>query len=112
MTLTEDDLNIFEKIIEKRIGLEMEDIKKMIRHLHNHIENIKNRQDRTDNRICNLGNVLENAFESALDFNFDQRLVDKVLNPDIDWDSEDDYYSPVDDVDRINWENFLKKKKE
>lgn len=111
MGLVEDNLHIIDKIIEERIRQDMEDIKKMIRHLHSHIENIKIKQDRTDSRICNLENVLEHAFEKALDFDFDRKLVDLVLNPDIDWNSEDEYYSPIDETDRIDWEKYLEKKK-
>ena len=89
----------------QELDKKLENIMGMLRHIHNNVENLQNKQDRTDNRICNFENVLENALR--LDFEFDKQLVDLVLNPEIDYSSEDSAYSPIDDVDAEDWNKHV-----
>jgi len=89
----------------RELDKKLEDIMGMLRHIHNHVENLQNKQDRTDSRICNFESVIEHALK--LDFEFDEKLVDLVLNPEIDYSSEDSAYSPIDDVDAENWNKHI-----
>lgn len=108
--LSESDLKSIKEIVDsqsnmvlQQVVLQSEEIKKMLRHNHNHIERVLRKIDRLETRMTN-------GF-LALMSQYDDKIVDSVLNPDIDWDDEDEQYSPIDETDRIDWEKYLEKEK-
>lgn len=91
------------KSINEMVMQQSEEIKKMLRHNHNHIERILIKIDRLETRITNGFLVLMSEYND--------KVIDSVLNPDIDWRGEEEQYSPIDEIDRVDWGNYLEKKK-
>lgn len=85
----------------------VEEIKEMLRHIHNDLANVRRQQEITERK-------LEGFFYAFADyFHVDSMEIDKVINLDSDFYSElNESYSPVDKVDKQRWEEYLMKKKE
>lgn len=108
--LSEDDLKNIKEIVDSQFNTvlqqmtqQSEEIKEMLRHNHNHIERLLIKIDRLETRMTN-------GF-LALISQYDNKIIDSVLNPDIDWNAEDEQYSSIDEVDRIDWQKYLEREK-
>jgi hypothetical protein len=69
-----------------------------IRHIHDHLEYILIKIERFDTRLRHLADVL--LTEQDKDW-------DKVMNPDIDYESEEKQYTSIDDIDKQEHEKRL-----
>lgn len=85
---------------------ETEDIKSMLRHLHNDIELLRREQVMNYNMISGLACLLADGLCTKED------LADVVMNPDIRELKLDELYSPIDSVDKEDWKEHLRKEKE
>ena len=85
---------------------ELNELKRMVRHIHNDVEII-----RIESYInINKFNALVYALGDRL--KLDERTIEGILHTDPDVRIEADrIYSPIDDEDKIEWLEYLKEKK-
>jgi hypothetical protein len=89
--------------------VDLEELKKMIRHLHHDVETIKRNQTIIQTRLINIANLIQIGTEDAIS----NVELDKAINLDPDeYSSADELYSAIDDVDKIAWEQYVRAKKE
>lgn len=86
---------------------EVEEIKRMMRVLHNDIANVRREQEIGERRIFEL------TYMIAEYFHIPGEDVEKVINLDPQhYEGLDDLYSPIDEVDKNLWEEHLRKERE
>lgn len=96
-----------EKIDIEAILKELEEIKRMLRHIHN------------DTEIIRIESYIQNDKFTALVFalgdklGLDKKAIEQAIHSDPDVRVEAERaYSPIDDLDRIEWEEYIKQKRE
>jgi len=69
-----------------------------IRHIHEHLEYILIKIERLDTRLRHLADVLLPECDKEWDY---------VINPDIEYESEEKQYTPIDEIDKKEHEKRL-----
>lgn len=98
MDKLEEMINSLENRIDK--------LENMIVHLHDHLEYILEKIEFHDSRLCGLGNVLLN---SRLLKNATDKDIDTFLNPDINYIDIVESYTPINEEDKKDHEERIKK---
>lgn len=98
MDKLEERVNNLENRIDK--------LENMIVHLHDHLEYILEKIEFHDSRLCGLGNVLLN---SRLLKNATDKDIDGFLNPDINYIDIEKSYTPINEEDKKDHEERIKK---
>lgn len=89
--------------------IDLEEIKRMLRHLHQDIENVKRKMDILEIRTMNIAYLVG----SCADGTISAKEIDEAVNLDPDfYSSLDEIYSPIDEVDKLRWEEHMRKEKE
>lgn len=83
---------------------ELKEIKEILRHIHNDVENLKRELITHDFRL--------NCFAGFVMGGFSSGQIDHVENPDRKELKLDELYSPCDEIDKAKWEEHLKKENE
>lgn len=87
----------------------LEEIKRMLRHLHSDVENIKRKEEILEYRITNLAFLIRCVGKEDIT----EKELDEAVNLDPDLYSDlDNIYSPIDEIDKKLWEEHLKKERE
>ncbi len=96
-----------EKIDIEVILKELKEIKGMLRHIHN------------DTEIIRIESYIQNEKFKGLVFalgdklGLDKKAIEQAIHSDPDVRVEAERaYSPIDDLDRIEWEEYIKQKRE
>jgi DNA-binding transcriptional MerR regulator len=107
MVLNESDIQTINEIVETRMEFKNEEIKKMLRHLHNDVENARRELEIIERKIEQFVYMLADYFHIP------EEEYEKVINlsPEL-CGNLDEIYSPIDEVDKIMWEEHLRKEKE
>lgn len=92
-----------ENIAKEETTTEIEELKIMLRHIHEHIEYLLVKLERHDKRLSELSSILLR--------NYDIKDWNSVLNIDIDIEDEHSLFSPVDKEDREDWEKICNTKR-
>lgn len=97
-----------EENIEKEIT-DIEEIKEMIRHLHQDVENVKRELFVDEYRLIGLTYMLQDMSKSLDIDTIDEKTIDEIVNvPPNVYDDAERCYTPIDDVDRLEWEEHQK----
>lgn len=96
--------------IEKEIT-DIEEIKEMIRHLHQDVENVKRELFVDEYRLIGITYMLEDLSKN-LEFDgntIDEKTIDEIVNvPPNVYDEAERCYTPIDEKDRLEWEEHQK----
>lgn len=84
------------------MSLETLEMLKMLRHLHNDIENVKRTLIVVEHKVNGLAYLIGDTRKLV-----SKGAVESVISPDPGF-SLDDIYSPIDEQDRIEWNEHLK----
>jgi hypothetical protein len=86
---------------------EIEEIKRMLRHIHNEVANVRMQQETLERKmdaivylIADYFHIPEKEYEKAI-------YLDPASHSPLE-----ELYSPIDEVDRISWEEHIRKEKE
>lgn len=94
--------------LDENTKKESEEIKNMLRHIHNDVWNVRRQQEITTRKLDEFACMMIGNNAEIPD-----NELDKVLNLDPDFYSDlEELYSPIDDVDKVAWEEYMKKKNE
>lgn len=87
---------------------EIKELKALLRHLHNDVENIKRKQEVLEHKITNVAFLVYGCYKQEAD----EKGVDQAVNLDPEcYSNLDELYSPIDNKDKQDWEDHLKKEK-
>lgn len=89
------------------MSLEILEVKNMIRHLHNDIENVKRSVAKLDHKVTGLAYLTSDASLLVVS----KEAVENVVNPDSETYNVDELYSPIDEKDREEWEKIKQERK-
>jgi hypothetical protein len=93
------------EILEMRLGK----IEDMLRHIHSNVENVLRKVEVNEYKIIALASLVQ----SASNENISNMELDSAINIDPDcYSNLDEIYSPIDDVDKVAWEEHIRKEKE
>lgn len=85
---------------------ELEELKRMIRHLHNDVELLKRNNHIAWHRFTGIVYALGDKLE------IDEKIVDDIVNVDIDvYKEADNTYTPIDEIDKKDWISYKLKEK-
>jgi hypothetical protein len=96
--------------LEENINRESEVIKTMLRHIHMNVENTLRKIEVNEHRIIEIAGLVQTI--SYGDY-IDEKQLDAATNLDPEFYSGlDDLYTPIDDLDKKEWEEHIREEKE
>lgn len=86
--------------------LDIEELKRMLRHLHNDTENCLRKLDILQHKIIAIACLVQSASKGEVD----EKELDAAINLDPEYYSSlDEMYSPIDETDRVAWIEHIKR---
>jgi len=93
------------QILEARLG-KLED---MLRHVHMNVENALRKIEVNEYKIIALASLIQESSDGAIG----EKELDAAINLDPEYYSSlDEMYTPIDEADKIAWEDHIRKEKE
>jgi len=87
----------------------IEGIKNMIRHVHQDIENVRREQFVHEYRLIGITYMLQDIGKHLDVDTIDEKTIDEIVNiPPNVYDEAERCYSPIDEKDRLEWEEHQK----